>query len=476
MHDSHQFKSLSKTTLGLACLVAFVLLRSSASSQDKQLHVKMWERKLDFYTGLLVSELPLSFEPRLYAHSPSGKLIVVLDAFAGEIVLVDSKSMKIVDQLSLQGHNLRGIKFLDETTFLITHQILHADVSTTADNIAAGLVMENVIHEMHIKHNANGSAKLVSGSLKELGVPSHGAADPAGIEVDQNGNIWIALSGVDEVLVLNSNWEQRQRIGVGNRPLTLNLINDQMQVFNQLDESYSYIDVNTFLITATNPIQTQTQLTNRQRGRDLFFDGNTSRFGWMSCHSCHPDGHTNFLLADTFADGTAGAPKRVLSLLGGRDNNPWAWNGSNRSLHDQVLQSGKTTMQGPGFSAKQVNDLVAYLHTLDPPRPFQPPQNSDDVALIDQGRIVFHQRACAKCHIPPLTYTSDTVFDVGLEDEHGVKKFNPPSLIGVGSRRSLFHDGRAETLEDVLIEYGHQLESPLNEQEQRALTRFLRSL
>ena len=27
-----------------------------------------------------------------------------------------------------------------------------------------------------------------------------------------------------------------------------------------------------------------------------------------------------------------------LALLGGRDANPWAWNGESRELHDQVIQ------------------------------------------------------------------------------------------------------------------------------------------
>ena len=49
--------------------------------------------------------------------------------------------------------------------------------------------------------------------------------------------------------------------------------------------------------------------------------------GWFSCHSCHTDGHTNSRLNDSLGDGSFGAPKRVLSLLGVNDTAPWAWNG-----------------------------------------------------------------------------------------------------------------------------------------------------
>ena len=44
------------------------------------------------------------------------------------------------------------------------------------------------------------------------------------------------------------------------------------------------------------------------RGERLFHDARLSHDGWMSCHSCHVDGHTNGLVADTLGDGSYGAP------------------------------------------------------------------------------------------------------------------------------------------------------------------------
>ena len=52
-------------------------------------------------------------------------------------------------------------------------------------------------------------------------------------------------------------------------------------------------------------------MTAADRGERLFFDGRLSHDGWLSCQSCHTDGHTNNALADTLGDGSFGAAKRL---------------------------------------------------------------------------------------------------------------------------------------------------------------------
>src|SRR2546429_167098 len=76
------------------------------------------------------------------------------------------------------------------------------------------------------------------------------------------------------------------------------------------------------------PLGPQPELSLAERGELLFYDARLSHDGWFSCHSCHTDGHSNGLLNDNLGDGSFGAPKRVLSLLGVRDTGPWAWNGT----------------------------------------------------------------------------------------------------------------------------------------------------
>jgi cytochrome c peroxidase len=122
-------------------------------------------------------------------------------------------------------------------------------------------------------------------------------------------------------------------------------------------------------------------------------------------------------------------------------------------------------------------DITAFLHTLPAPPPLQPATDDPaDQAQLARGQSLFKDFGCAKCHLPQFTYTSPDVYDVGLTDEKGMSKFNPPSLLGVSQGYSFFHDGRAKTLEEVLTVHGHQLERGLADDELADLLRFLRSL
>ncbi|MDA7527790.1 hypothetical protein N8590_02265 [bacterium] len=457
--------------------------RISISNDETLIAVSSaWDRRVSLFSvdeqPHLEHQVDLEFEPGLVIFTPDDSSLIVFDVFAGRFAIIDASNLKAVSTGELEGHQIRGVEFLAANRLVLTHQILHQSAATTPDNIAAGAVVENVTQEIELKKDSNNHLRLEPVLIKELGVPSHGAADPASIVIDQQGDRHIALAGVNEVLITNQYGIPRDRIEVGRKPVDLLLddANGKLYCLNTFDQSISIIDIDQRSVIKTISLGSQPASTSWSRGEELFFDAQRSRFGWFSCHSCHVDGHTISQLADTFGDGAAGAPKRILSLLGGRDNNPWAWNGSMRSLHDQVLKSGITTMRGDGFSAKEANDLVAYLHTLEPPPPFRPPIDEQAQKLIEQGKAIFHKHGCSACHIPPLTYTADTMFDVGLSDEHGMGKFNPPSLIGVGYRRAFFHDGRAKDLPSVFVEYGHQLSRDVSEAELNLLIRFLESL
>lgn len=420
----------------------------------------------------------LPFEPKLVCFSADQHILLALDAFAGQMAAINVDDATILGRTELLGHHFGGVILTGKDRFVVTHQILHADAATTGDNIAAGRVIENVAQEILLTREDTQHIKLEPQVIRELGVPSHGAADPTDLAVLADDMRAVALEGVDEVALITAFGLVQKRISVGNRPVDLLSAaqGKELYVLNFFSESISVIDLVAQAVVRTISLGPTPTPNAQERGAELFFDGHLSRFGWFSCQSCHVGGHTNGQLSDTFGDNSAGAPKRVLSLLGGRDNNPWAWNGSMRSLHDQVFKSGETTMRGPGFSARETNSLVAYLHTLEKPPVFRPARDDADQVLIEQGRQVFQTIGCAKCHVPPLTYTSDTVYDVGLIDEHGQRKFNPPSLNGVGYRRAFFHDGRAKRLTDVFIEYGHQLNDALTQDELKALLRFLESL
>ncbi|WP_197441227.1 cytochrome c peroxidase [Thalassoglobus neptunius] len=442
----------------------------------------VWDRcvwLIDDAKPLRISNrIELAFEAGTLQISPDGEHLIVADAFGGSLALIATSTGEILDVIETGGHNIAGLSFLTPTRLMITHQIHHADGATTIDRIANGAVIENVIQELDLKTNDVDSAELIPRLVGELGEPSHGAADPGAIAIDSTGSRFVAISGNDEVLRLNKYGVNLSLTPVGDRPVDLLLspAEDSLYCLNQFDETISVISTEENHVERVIPLGPRRTETPADRGERLFFDGSLSRFEWFSCHSCHVRGHTHYGLADTFGDGDSGAPKRVLSLLGGRDNTPWGWNGSKSTLHDQVRQSAILTMRGESPSAREVNDLVAYLHTLNSPPPFQPSRSLEDTRTISRGRAIFDRQGCVSCHVPPLTFTSDSIYNVGIADEHGNQKFNPPSLNGVGYRRGFFHDRRAKTLHDVIVNQSHQLDETLNPNDVEALIRFLESL
>ena len=449
----------------------------------------LWDRSLEKIELDLTGETPteisrlqvqLSFAPNKQLVLPGGKKLLVADNHAGKLAVIDIESWTIDSIRPLNAHNIRGLALTtDRESVLISHQILNQQVTTGHDAVRDGTLMQNVVRVVPLAKLNDPQALLpVHVRTIFLGRASDGAADPADIVHDSEGNLCVALAGVDEMALVTTKGIEKQRPMVGRRPTKLLPCPDRPEVIvvNTLGDSLTLVNTKQARVRRTISLGPQPALTPAERGELLFFDGRVSFENWMSCHSCHSDGHANGLLADTLGDGTAGTPKRVQTLLGGRDANPWGWTGEARELHEQVSKSIRSTMQGPPRPLTQVIDLVAYLHTLAPAPPLLPATDDPaDRMLLDQGRQIFTSAGCVRCHIPPLTYTTDSTFDVGIPDESGRKLFNPPSLLGVSQRDSLFHDARAKSLDDVL-DQGHFLQTPLTREEQAALLRFLKSL
>ena len=92
------------------------------------------------------------------------------------------------------------------------------------------------------------------------------------------------------------------------------------------------------------------------------------------------------------------------------------------------------------------------------------------------GRRLFERYGCADCHEGDR-FTSGGTFDVGLIDEMGKKQFNPPSLLGVSQRVRWFHDGRAESLKQVIDDtFPHPAKLEIVAEEIEILLDYLRRL
>jgi DNA-binding beta-propeller fold protein YncE len=428
----------------------------------------------------VVATIALPFNPGSIAFLPDGDRLLVADAFGGNLAMVDWRRRRIAALHRLDGHNLHGMAVdAERREVVLVGQRLDSQLPATAENVRSGAFLKNRLWRIDFDRLADATPlPAEEWGVVELDQDGRGAADPTAVSMTSAGDALIALGGAAQIVVLDGDGEIRRRCDVGARPVALlSTVDEQAAlVVNRLDDSLSVVDLKSGEVAKIS-LGPMPELYPRDRGEAAFFDARASADGRMSCHSCHTEGHTNGLTADTLGDGSYGNPKRILTLLGTSLTDPWSWNGELRELRDQVRQSLETTMHATSAGPDRYDDLVAFLHTLPfPPAPDPKPRSATDRRLLERGRDLFAHHACGNCHVGPLTYTSPVSSDVGLRDELGLKKFNPPSLRGVGQGAGFFHDNRAATLEEVLRLYRHQWPDGATDDDADALVRFLRSL
>jgi YVTN family beta-propeller protein len=386
---------------------------------------------------------------------------------------------KVESDRLLPAHNIRGLALsADGTRLLISHQGLNSRGISSRDDIHWGNLITNGLRELRLATVLDPKADLLRNSrLHRLGDVGRGAGDPTGVTVAPGGKMVVALAGVAEVAIGGAEVGAWQRIAVGRRPTAVapNPDGRRAYILNTHDDSVSVVDLKAHKVSAEIALAPKVKANVADRGELLFYDARLSHDGWFSCHSCHTDGHSNGLLADTLGDGSHGTPKRVLTLLGVKDTGPWAWNGSMRELDAQIRKSVATTMHGPKLTAGQEDELTAYLKTLVPAPPLGRLRQKVDEAVVRRGREVFERQGCGNCHVPP-SYTSPKAYDVGSGEDASYKSFNPPSLRGVSQAGPYFHDGRSATLEEVFTQHRHQLKEKLARENLNDLLAFLESL
>ncbi len=453
----------------------------------------LWSRRLTF-VGIsnrgpteghavlsIAGTLDLPFCPRELAYFADGSKLAVADAFGGRLAVVASGRRAIESIRSLPAHNIRGLVLTpDRKSIVMAHQVLDRLAQSSFDDVHWGTLVRNHLRVLPIDAllSAGSDTALIERSrLYDLGDVGYAAGDPAALAFDVHGKLIVALAGVNEVAVTASPDRAPRRIVVGRRPTALSPSPDGKFVYvaDTLDDTVSVVDIEAGHRLATISLGARPELAATDRGEQLFYNAYLSHDGWMSCHTCHSDGHTNNLSSDTLGDGSYGAPKRVPSLLGVSATGPWTWTGSIARLEDQVRKSILTTMQGPKPADSQIADLTAFLGSLAPPPPAMIGSGLADSRAVARGREIFQARKCASCHVPP-DYTSHDVYDVGLIDEVGNHEFNPPSLRGVSQRDTLLHDGRARSLDEVFQKERHPRGLELPSREITDLVAFLKTL
>ncbi len=117
----------------------------------------------------------------------------------------------------------------------------------------------------------------------------------------------------------------------------------------------------------------------------------------------------------------------------------------------------------------------------------EPPADSFDADAAARGAQLFNSSArCAKCHVPPL-YTEPglnlhTAAEIGIDDFQASRsptgRYRTAPLKGLWThtKGGFYHDGRFDTLADVVDHYDGHFDLQLNDEQKSDLIQFLMSL
>jgi YVTN family beta-propeller protein len=407
-----------------------------------------------------IARVVVGQEPWHLALTRDGRRLAVGNALSRTVTVLDAKTLQTTHTVRLRGRNLRHVAISPDGAWAYLPFIAERGRSTTKQHIDRGWVVGNRICRVPLDKAGPREAMAMDTRGKAVG-------DLDGITVSPNGEqIAVTAGGTHELILLRSELpfvayggpddhidpdllrdERRfRRVPLGGRPLGVAFTPDgkHVVVANYLANAIQVVECSSAKVTATVPLGGPDQTSLARRGESIFYDAQRSFNQWYSCHSCHTDGHTNGGLFDTLGDGRYENPKKVLSLRGVTETGPWTWHGVQEKLRDSLRKSFETTMRGTVPTNDELDAITAYLKTLD----FVPllAVNRDSAV---RGERIFRSKRCNACHKAP-NFTSNEVYEVGLESDDAYKGFNPPSLRGVAHRAPFLHDGRARTLEGAL--------------------------
>ena len=228
--------------------------------------------------------------------------------------------------------------------------------------------------------------------------------------------------------------------------------------------------------------------------------GDVARHAGVSCGTCHAGGANNAKLfipglstrPGTFdttgalfnpkADNHVFDPVRIPSLRGARFLAPYGHDGRISSLRDFVRNVIVGEFAGPEPSPALLDAIVAYVQEID----FLPnPKLADRGRLNDtaseaehRGEVLFarpfpHDPAlsCAGCHPPAGAFVDHVQHDVG---SGGLYK--TPSLLNANFNAPYFHDGRYDSVDQVVDHFDRTYQLGLSAQDRGDLIAYLRAV
>lgn len=442
---------------------------------------------------------PAPGEPRRLALTRDGRSLLAISGLSAQVRCWDTQTGQVRWERKIHGaFNLHGLALSPDDQELVTAHSHDRQHAIAKHNIEQGWAIDNRLSRLTLVPDARIA-------YWQLALDTRGQAvgDPCAVAFSARGD-WLvaAAAGTQELLLFQRPavpWSggdpgdfldarldlgdgKYRRLPLGGRPLAVQFVGESewAVVANYLLDAVQVVDVKAGKLLRQVALGGPARPDLARQGEVIFYDAKRSHHQWFSCHTCHPDGHTCGLNFDTLNDDSYGNPKLTPTLRGVSHTGPFTWHGWQKELSQAVEKSLTETNFGPEPSAQEIKAVVAFLETLaHPPNPHRRPDGSRSEAAI-RGQAIFNGKGhCNRCHQGEY-YTAAKNFDVKLEaDGSPFELWNPPSLRGLLHRRPYLHDGRAETLDDVIRSH-HSPEKlggeKLTEQERQDLIAFLKSL
>jgi YVTN family beta-propeller protein len=331
--------------------------------------------------------------------------------------------------------------------------------------------------------------------------------------------LYTIYAGTDDMnvsTIIDDDYREIERYGfprqLGKNPRAIRISPDGREVYvsNALDFTVTIHDAESMRLLETIRVCEPPKSPEWVRGKVLF---NTAKYPlssrrWVSCSSCHPDGHS-----DSRVWRNPEGLRKTPAMMGLAHTHPLHWSGDRDEVQDfeytirSKLMYGAGLFRGDikpkvGFKAieleenlagrsKDLDALAIYCNsfefTLSPHIPA--PGKLSQEAL--RGKAIFFDKTvgCATCHSGPY-YTDSSLkkpfklHDVGTgKDDPGEKmgpKYDTPTLLGVYRTAPYLHHGKAKTLLEVLTTCNkddrHGKTSHLKPAQLDDLVAFLKSL
>ena len=219
-------------------------------------------------------------------------------------------------------------------------------------------------------------------------------------------------------------------------------------------------------------------MTAIRKGERFFHDASVCFQQWQSCASCHPgEARVDALNWDLLNDGM-GNPKNTKSLLLSYETPPTSATG----VRADAMTSTRAGIRHILFNVVPEEDAAAVDAYLKALKQVSSPRLVDGALspAAERGKAVFEMAKCGNCHPAPL-FADLKSHRVGTGRGREVEtRFDTPTLVEIWRTAPYLHDGRAQTLAEMLTTFNegnlHGETAGLSAEQLRDLVEYVLSL